>query len=192
MLSSRYKCLVDGVKYRLKHTKRFYSSDIKQEVEFANKKYAATLEIRCDDERKGYGLFATRDIKSGELVMTSKAIAASTIRDSHSVQTGWNCHVQMDLPARFINHCCDANVGIKDNKNGAFDFFAIKDVKDQSEIVWDYETSEYEIVAFDGNCLCGSPKCRGKLKGFKHHGEEVKQLYTLDFCASYLKTPYKI
>jgi hypothetical protein len=172
--------------------KRLHSSDkIKQEVEFANKKYAGTLEIRCDDERNGYGLFATRYINSGEFVMTSKAISTSALRDSHSVQTGWNCHVQMDLPARFINHCCDANVGIKDNENGAFDFYAIKDVEDQSEIVWDYETSEYEIVAFDGTCLCGSPKCRGKLKGFKENGDKVKQLYTLDFCASYLKTPHK-
>lgn len=166
--------------------KRLNSSNIKNEIDVANKNYASILEIRCVDDRKGYGLFAMRHISQGEKVMTSKAVSTSSVRDSHSVQTGWNTHVQMDLPARFINHCCDANMGIKDNHNGAFDFYALKDVDKDSEILWDYETSEYEIVAFPGSCLCGSPHCRGKLEGFKKNGDKVQQRYSSEYCASYL------
>jgi hypothetical protein len=44
----------------------------------------------------------------------------------------------MDLPARFINHSCEANVGIRDNDlgAGAFDFLALKPVLRDEELTW--------------------------------------------------------
>ena len=42
----------------------------------------------------------------------------------------------MDLPARFINHSCDANVGIRDNSLGAFDFVSLTPVARGEELTW--------------------------------------------------------
>ena len=42
----------------------------------------------------------------------------------------------MDLPARFINHSCEANVGITDNNLGAFDFYAIMSIRQGEELTW--------------------------------------------------------
>ena len=42
----------------------------------------------------------------------------------------------MDLPARFINHSCEANVGIVDNDVGAFDFLSIKPIFTGEELTW--------------------------------------------------------
>ena len=118
--------------------------------------------------------------------MSATATSSSTEPDSHSVQTGWKKHVQVDLPTRFINHCCSANVGLENNDKGAYDFFALSKIEAGTELVWDYETSEYEIT-YDGPCLCGSPVCRGKLKGYKYHGSQVEAMYGTKHIAGYLK-----
>ena len=78
--------------------------------------------------------------------MRSRALSVSTVRDAHSVQTGWDQHVTIDLPARFVNHSCEANVGIFGNELGAFDFFALKEIEPVGELLWDYTTSEWEMV----------------------------------------------
>ena len=91
----------------------------------------------------------------------------------------------MDLPATLINHSCDANVGIRDNDLGAYDFFALTDIVEGEELVWDYNASEWEIST-PFQCACGSPRCRGRLRGFKHDGEHIRDAYG-PFYASYLK-----
>jgi hypothetical protein len=104
---------------------------------------------------------------------------------SHSVQLDWNWHVEMDLPARFINHICnDANVGVRPNNVGAYDFFALRKIDKNQELLWDYETTEYEMKGF--LCSCGSSKCRGELQGFQAHKEQVMEAYGEDFIAPYL------
>lgn len=42
----------------------------------------------------------------------------------------------MDLPARFINHSCEANVGICDNDLGAFDFISLVPIACGEELTW--------------------------------------------------------
>ena len=159
-------------------------NSLQDEINDANKRYNNILKIHHTNNRD-WGLSATRTFFKGQKVMSSKALGAMATRDSHSVQTGWNQHVLIDLPARFINHSCGANVGIRDNVNGAFDFFALKEIKTGNELLWDYEASEYEIRGFE-TCLCGSERCRGSLGGFKKHGDGIKLLYG-DHYADYLK-----
>ncbi|KAL7536487.1 hypothetical protein ACHAWF_005478, partial [Thalassiosira exigua] len=154
------------------------------EIDDCNRRYRGVLRIR-ETEAKGRGLFASRPFAPNDLVMSARASAASRVRDSHSVQTGWERHATMDLPAILINHSCDANVGVRDNERGAYDFFAIKDVAEGEELVWDYSQSEWEMSA-PFRCACGSDGCRGVLRGFKHDGEHVRRAYG-PFYASYLK-----
>jgi len=118
--------------------------------------------------------------------VAGKALAIHSERDSHTIQTGWKSHALMDLPAIMINHSCAANVGLKLNSHGAYDFFAVKDISEGKQIFFDYETTEDKIKDF--NCSCGTPECRGELKGFSEHGDILTKQYGPDWISDYLKT----
>lgn len=96
-----------------------------------------------------------------------------------------DAHIYIDLPARFINHSCDANCGIKDNEFGAYDFFARRVILEGDELNFNYETTEHVISAFE-TCMCGSENCRGYVAGFGKHGDELKEDYG-EYVADYLK-----
>jgi hypothetical protein len=158
---------------------------VEDEIGEANKRCSGIVSVQGTADR-GWGLRAERSIQKSEFIFGSRALSVIPERNDHSIQTGWTTHVIMDLPGRFINHSCDANVGIKDNDLGAFDFFAICDIKKGDELLWDYETSEYLSVSVP-TCLCGSPKCRGGLKGFKYNSNVIKEQYG-NYYPQYLRT----
>eukprot|EP00978_Attheya_sp_CCMP212_P011521 scaffold28448_cov51-Attheya_sp.AAC.2 len=164
------------------HCDPSFNDNLQGEIDDANERYRGMLKINRTPF--GYGLEASRSFREGDKVMSSKALEVTPV-GSHTVQTGWDRHVLIDLPARFVNHSCDANLGIKDNIGGAYDFFALKEIEEGSELLWDYETSEYEIGSFE-TCLCGSQRCRGSLGGFKKHGDQIKNFYG-EYVADYLK-----
>jgi len=157
---------------------------VEEEVEEANQRMLGTLAIQRTSDR-GWGLFAQRDLAHKARVFGARAVTVSATRDDHSVQTGWRTHALMDLPGRFINHSCTANCGILDNAAGAFDFFALRPIRAGEELLWDYEASEYESISVPV-CLCGSACCRGGLKGFKVHGDVIREQYG-EYYAAYLK-----
>lgn len=149
-----------------------------------NERYSGIVQIK-DTTAKGQGLYADKMFQPNELVMSIRAKSTSDKQSSHSVQRDWKEHIDMELPAILINHCCDANVGILDNNKDAYDFLALREIKKGSELVWDYECSEYEIST-PFRCTCGSSKCRGVLSGFKYNGDVIIKRYA-PFYASYLK-----
>ena len=132
----------------------------------------------------GWGVMASKPFAGGELILSSTAIATIT-KDAHSLQKDWDKHVLIDLPARFINHSCNANVGLQDNDKGAYDFIALREIPEGAELFWDYETTEYDITGFD-MCMCGEKRCRGSIGGFHKHGEQIKHHYG-KYHAAYLK-----
>ena len=75
----------------------------------------------------------------------------------------------------FINHSCNPNSGLHINNNQVA-LIAIKDIKKDEEITWDYSTT-----MFDDNwimkCACDSANCRGVIKEFKFLPAELKQRY---------------
>jgi hypothetical protein len=158
---------------------------LKTEIQEANLRYAGTIDIR-ETGQYGWGLFALCEFEAGALVMRGRAITSGPARDAHSVQTDWNTHATMDLPARFVNHVCnDANVGIQTNNVGAYDFYALRRIHVNDELLWDYETSEYEINK-GFVCACGTPNCRGELRGFRHHADEILASYGEKYIAPFL------
>jgi hypothetical protein len=165
----------------------------KEDVERANNNNttgqdSSLVEIRQTADGRGWGLFARHDIPKGAQVFRGKALDTSRHRCAHSVQTNWNRHVIMDLPAILVNHSCEANVGIRGagpNELGAYDFDALQDVESGREVLWDYETAESEIEGF--LCSCGASDCRGQLKGYSsEHGALVLKAYGKEHIASYL------
>lgn len=155
------------------HNAHFETID--EEINVANRRYRNLLVIQKTSDR-GWGLYAKKTFDLGDKLFSSKAISSSTKRSSHSIQTGCNTHVTMDLPARFINHSCDANTGIQDNEFGAYDFYAMRVIYEGEELTLDYETAESEISAFE-KCFCESDKCRVNLEGFDKHGEVLRKQY---------------
>ena len=63
-------------------------------------------------------------------------------------------------------------VSFLDNDKGAFDFMALREIKEGDELAWDYECSDYEIST-PFQCTCGSRKCRGVLWGFKYNNDVI-------------------
>ena len=151
------------------------------------------IEIKATDDGRGRGLYAIRPIPKDTLVMSGKVIDTTSTRGSHTIQTDWNTHVIMNEPAVLVNHSCDSlesvNVGIKPNEWGAYNFYALRQISNGEEILWDYETSESEIVGVD-SCGCGSKYCRNQLHGFVHskHQKLLLETYGKQYIAPYLFT----
>jgi len=152
-----------------------------EDIRAANERYAGIVEVR--ESRYGKGVFARRDFRRGERIVSATARVAAA-KDSHTVQTGFDAHALMDVPATLINHSCAANAGPKDNDRGCYDWYATKPIAAGEEICIDYESFEYEIEGFA--CSCGAPECRGTLKGFRVHGDQVLKQYGAQYVASYL------
>jgi hypothetical protein len=75
-----------------------------------------------------------------------------------------------------INHHCSPNGYYR------FDdltFRALRDVSEGDELTFHYCTTEYELSSsFD--CLCGSPDCLGRVRGFKYLSKaDVERLFDL-------------
>lgn len=84
----------------------------------------------------GWGIYALKSFEPHVVVFKSTPLAEYSTRTSHTIQKSLHKHIYMDLPGRFINHSCDANVGIVDNDEGAYDFVAVKPIKTDEELTW--------------------------------------------------------
>lgn len=133
---------------------------------------------------KGLGVFANRDFKTGEVVVIGRIIRKVRQRTNYSFQIDWNVHVDLDEPARLLNHSCEPNCGLRKNIFGGYDFVAMRKIKSGEELCWDYCMSEYKSIAVK-QCRCGSKHCRGKIKGWKYLPKRVKRQYK-GFATSYL------
>jgi hypothetical protein len=176
--------LLDHYTFESKKFSSVEDDSLKHEIQETNTRYAGKVDIR-ETGQYGWGLFALCEFQAGDMVMQGRALEMGPAKDAHTIQTDWNTHAIMDLPARFVNHVCnEANLGIKKNDVGAYDFHALKEIGASEELLWDYETSEYEMEGFV--CACGKPNCRRELWGFRYHANEIISSYGKDFVAPYL------
>jgi len=149
----------------------------------ANGRGKGDWELR-ETPQKGWGIFTLRRFSPGEKLFGSERLATQDAPDSHTVQKGFGEHIYMSLPARFINHSCDANTGIRDNEQ-AYDFFALNQIDEGEELTWDYEAAEFESISID-ECLCGSEKCRKNIRGFKYSHATIRAQYG-EYYPNYLR-----
>lgn len=168
---------------------RYYFSGhdtvLREEIKKANDRCRGEVEIRLTDSH-GWGLFALRDYATNDKVIVGRSLWTEPEQGTHTIQTDWKTHIVMDLPARFINHVCGtANLGVRDNEHGAYDFYALHDIQTGEELRCDYECTEYQIDNF--KCECGSPLCRRHLKGYRSNGSRVRAVYGNKYIADYLK-----
>jgi hypothetical protein len=137
------------------------------------------------------GVYAVRDVRRGEFLFSAsgRVVAEQT---EFTVQIGWDRHLDVYPPARYLNHSCDPNAGVRTNALGYPDFYAFRDIAKDEEIRYDYAMTEYQHyersrpeLDFDLTCRCGSSRCRGRFGYYSELSQELKEAYR-GFLSTYL------
>lgn len=124
--------------------------------------------VLVGEGRFGRSLFAKEAIAAGEVIaeFDGDEYAAEKCTDlpkdiaDHAIQFEENKWRDSAGVARFINHSCAPNVGLR----GLFTLVAIADIPAGGELVWDYDMSEdsdWRLV-----CRCETAACRKIIGAF--------------------------
>jgi SET domain-containing protein len=135
------------------------------------------VELRKAGNR-GKGIFAKKLIKKGEIIAsfdgpiyTDKSRWNDELRN-HCIQFAKNRWRYSNGIARFINHSCEPNCGVKD----LFDIVAMRDIKKDEELTWDYEMTESN-PKWKMKCRCKTPSCRGVIGNYKNMPLAIRKKY---------------
>lgn len=140
----------------------------------------------------GEGVFASQNIPKGKIVVIMKGERKLLIhknkKDAMSnpnmVGLGKDLWIDPTLPIVSMNHSCDPNLGTK----GTVTFVALRDIKKDEELTFDYSTSEDGLWTI--KCKCGSKNCRKIIRGIKYLPLEVYKKY-LPYIPRYFQGVYK-
>ena len=123
------------------------------------------LEKRRSD-REGYGLFATRLIKAGEVVWKldpkDRWLTLTEVRSGPPEYRRYafqhrNRYILTQDGSQYMNHSCDPNTWYM----GDDSMVARRDIQAGEEVTFDYTTSEVEPpYRFSWRCRCGASDCR--------------------------------
>lgn len=141
---------------------------------------------------EGYGIFARKNIKKGEIVFIMKGrmykFDSMTKKEAMArpdiVGIKKNIWIDPSLLNVFINHSCDPNTGVK----GTVTYVALREIKKDEEITFDYsisEDSEWEM-----QCRCGAKNCRKLIRGIRYLPEETFKKY-LPYIPKYFQFVYR-
>ncbi|MCV3216901.1 SET domain-containing protein-lysine N-methyltransferase [Plectonema radiosum NIES-515] len=139
-----------------------------------------------NNQISGYGIYAVKDLKSGEVIFTGEARSQKIVTRSY-VESHWNAIQKEDFrryaypiseevfilwddnPTEWSpqNHSCDPNIAIQ-----GLDYVAIRDITAGEELTLDYATL-YDENFLEFDCQCGSLNCRGIIRGIS--GNSVTQ-----------------
>jgi SET domain-containing protein len=126
-------------------------------------------------EISGKGLFATQRIQKGDIIYEIEG----HIHEFHSEDDTWSMPhaVSYDKnkwinplptnPLRYTNHSCNPNSAVIEkiegiNKKKLY-LIALKNIKSEQEIVFDYSLCEEDPETVMGKCRCGNKNCRGEI-----------------------------
>lgn len=137
----------------------------------------------------GKGVFATRAFEKGERVLGVVGPLVNE-RDIYTIQIASDLHVAPRPPAKYLNHSCDPNLGVKMNRSGLPEFYALRPIEAGEHLTFDYAMTEYVLEEMEEGrerirCQCGAPNCRGYLGSYRELPEAVNRRYA-GFIADYL------
>lgn len=137
----------------------------------------------------GYGIYASRDIKEGEIIFKGEG-RAQRIITKRFVEKNWNEDAKFhfrryayplsaelfilwdDDPSEWApqNHSCDPNTAFD-----GLNVLALKSIQITEELTLDYaEFLDENMEPF--NCKCGSPSCRGQIAGMQGNSLTLREL----------------
>jgi SET domain-containing protein len=132
-----------------------------------------------EESRTGRGVFAASSIARGSLLMhfTGPLLRyEQTTPQTLALQIGPDVYLgESGGPDDCVNHSCDPNAGLVIEGTDVR-LLALRDIVAGEQIAFDYSTTMDEDD-FEFDCLCGSPKCRGKIRDFKHLPAELRDQY---------------
>lgn len=131
--------------------------------------------------KKGKGVFATRDISKGELILIRdysklkrfKVGDKELAKTYHSDYIGDGKYVIDYSPHSFFNHSCEPNTKTVIISKNKAKVYAIKNIKKGEELTHDYSGAKGDFTkakkeglhVWEMKCLCGSEKCKGIIRG---------------------------
>lgn len=139
---------------------------------------------------KGKSLFANRDIKKGEIVLSCEYeyIKSGADASTYSLQVAEDKFIDGDdfVVSDFLNHSCNANLKV-DLKR--MNFIALKNIRNGEELTYNYLTTEYDLMVDNLNfkCKCNSKNCLCHIKGFKYL-TKAQKLKLKTMLSPYLKS----
>jgi uncharacterized protein len=129
------------------------------------------LEVRAEPEKGGFGVYAIDAVAAGEIVSVwgGYIVDAEQLEtlphevQQHTVQIEEGLYLATiggAETADFINHSCDPNLGLR----GQITLVALRDIAVGEEVCFDYAMTD--CTPYDEfECHCGSPNCRGIVRG---------------------------
>ncbi|KAJ3345809.1 hypothetical protein HDU83_003700 [Entophlyctis luteolus] len=101
-------------------------------------------------------LVSTVSLKPGQVFASAHAMAPVAAKRYSTVQTGADCHAELNSDLLYMNHSCDPNVVLDvEHKIVA----AAKDIRPGDAITFFYPSTEWEMdQPFE--CWCGAPNVR--------------------------------
>lgn len=142
----------------------------------------------------GKGIFASRDIKRGEIIALIKGPIINHIvvdKKTSAVGSSWvgigkNKWINPRVIFNHINHSCNPNAGIK----GSRTVVALRNIKKHEEILIDYSITESDkLWTLDKECKCKSKNCRKIIKSIQFLPKEVFNSY-LPYIPKYFQKVY--
>lgn len=127
----------------------------------------------------GKGLFAKEDIKQGELIaefdgqiyIDKEYDGLDKELEDHVVQFAKDKWRDSKGVARWINHSCDPNCGVRN----LFQIVAMRDIGAGEELAWDYEMTEN--WEWRMRCGCGTQSCRKIIGAYGNMPQEIREKY---------------
>jgi len=126
---------------------------------------------------RGEGLFASQDIKDGEILFevdlskqksyTSEEIAKMP-NNNHADYVGRGRYVISFHPYSYMNHSCNPNIVVKHESIAKSTFIALRDIKKGEELTHDYgigAMDQFGKTLWTMDCKCSSKNCRKKIPG---------------------------
>ncbi len=129
------------------------------------------LEVRVQPDKGGFGVYATEAVPAGEIVsawggyIVTVEQLATLPHDvqQHTVQIDeglYSATIGGAETADLINHSCEPNLGLR----GQITLVALRDIEVGEEVCFDYAMTD--CTPYDEfECHCGSPNCRGTVRG---------------------------
>ena len=108
---------------------------------------------------------------TGKLIDFNEALRLGD-KESFALQVESNTYVYLDEPARFFNHSCDPNCGVRPDLT----LVALRDIAKGEELTYDYSTTMLERK-WTMDCKCGTNLCRGVVRDFDLVPEERRGYY---------------
>lgn len=152
---------------------------------------------------KGKGLFASKNIKKGEVLFKidlskQKSYTSEEIdkmpNNNHADYVGRGKYVISFHPYSYINHSCNPNIIVKHESIAKSTFIAMKNIKKGEELTYDYGVNamdQFGKTLWTINCKCKSKNCRKKIPGdFFKQPKEIQIKY-YKYLPPIIKRKYK-